>query len=695
MSTATITWQIDGKGLVSFLNAKNNKIYKSNAFYLNGSNGSAKFMLECYSNGMNKGEEGSVDLFLKILSLPEHASDITLRYSLQCVETNTSFTKIKTFNRETTNSCWPYNTLQLSELTKLNIITFECDLQILSIKYKKTKSVIGTITNYFNSMNIKMTKYTSFTWNIHNIEYDNFMNCKCRKQINSPLFGGSDDDIHKFFQLECYPNGTKLDQRGNVVMGLSLLLLPPLISSIKLFYSFECIECNKEWSNVHNFSYNQSVKGWPIGLIKQDLLYKVTKKNKNITFKCNIEILKLYNDQHQEIHQKYWQRFIIDNTNQHKNASMRNSDSQTYDEKDIQIAKLTQNVISLQHTMDIMKKELYCIKKHTLSQKQTIQRPKLQMSHSDHIDRGTLENHRQISHIHSQSHNHFIPHQLPPLNGHEPEYNNYNNTNTNNANTNYKYPPQHNHNHYIQQPTQKQSKQAKQHRHPRSRSDIDQIATYNQHRFEYKENRHERHVSERHERRGFYPYNNSQSHHEINYNNYNAGHSGHGHGHQHGHNNGHTSHNNINMNMKTFKKRKVHKSVNGLFDYKYNKYKNNNNTMGMGMSPLVDENVNENNYTNWYKNPYKKENKTDECVQKQRHKTDEGFAQNIRSFVEINDLVNNDLVKQMETNDIYLNQNNNPFFNDNDNDITNDNSSIRINESTEEEQNITDSQSDN
>ncbi len=31
-----------------------------------------------------------------------------------------------------------------------------------------------------------------------------------------------------------------------------------------------------------NFNYNNSVKGWPIGLIKQDLLYKVTKKIKTL-----------------------------------------------------------------------------------------------------------------------------------------------------------------------------------------------------------------------------------------------------------------------------------------------------------------------------------------------------------------------------------------------------------------------------
>eukprot|EP01084_Bolivina_argentea_P076972 139536_1 len=104
-------------------------------------------------------------------------------------------------------------------------------------------------------------------------------------------------------------------------MGLSLLLLPPLISSIELFYSFECIQCNKEWNNVHNFNYNQSVKGWPIGLIRRDLLHKVTSKNKNITFKCNIEILKLYNNDHQEIHQKYWSRFITTFSTRNNNHS--------------------------------------------------------------------------------------------------------------------------------------------------------------------------------------------------------------------------------------------------------------------------------------------------------------------------------------------------------------------------------------
>lgn len=210
MSSATITWHLAGKDLINFVNAKNNKLLKSNGFYISSAGSSAKFMLECYPNGMNKGEEGSVDLFLKVLSLPEHASDLTLRYSLECVETCTSFTKIKTFNRETTNSCWPYNTLQLSELTRFSMITFECTLQILNIRYKKNKSVIGRITSYLSSP-CRLQKYTSFSWNIFNAEYDHFMDCKTRKQIHSPTFGGG------YFKLECYPNGTKLDQKGRAI----------------------------------------------------------------------------------------------------------------------------------------------------------------------------------------------------------------------------------------------------------------------------------------------------------------------------------------------------------------------------------------------------------------------------------------------------------------------------------------------
>eukprot|EP01083_Nonionella_stella_P200850 735156_1 len=143
-------------------------------------------------------------------------------------------------------------------------------------------------------------------------------------------------------------------------MGLSLLSLPPLISSVKLFYCFKCIQCNKEWSNVHNFSYKSSVKGWPMGLIKQDLLYKLTKNGKQITFKCNIEILKLYDDQNTEISPRHFHRFIIDNTPQ----TMRRESTHSFEDnlKDIEIATLNSNIATLQQTVDIMKKEIYALR---------------------------------------------------------------------------------------------------------------------------------------------------------------------------------------------------------------------------------------------------------------------------------------------------------------------------------------------
>eukprot|EP01083_Nonionella_stella_P027568 75962_1 len=545
MSTATITWQITGKELVSFVHAKNNKIYKSNAFYISSSHGSAKFQLECYSNGMNKGEEGSVDLFLKIVSLPEHASDITLRYILECLETNTSFSKIKTFNRETTNSCWPYNTLHLSELIKLKIVTFVCNVKILSIEYKKTKSVIGTITNYFcgdhhsnNSYSLKMDKYTSFVWNIIDIEYDNFMNCSNRKQIHSESFG-----FGHHYQLECYPNGTKLDQRGNVIMGLSLLSLPPLISSVKLFYCFKCIQCNKEWSNVHNFSYKSSVKGWPMGLIKQDLLYKLTKNTKQITFKCNIEILKLYDDQNTEISPKHFHRFIIDNTNHTNAKTIRRDSTHSFEDnlKDIEIATLNSNIITLQQTVDIMKKEIYALRDRTHGAQHLP--PKLKKHHSAHPQ-----------------------HVVPPVHVHK-----------------------------------------KRHHHPRSISDVDQLAHHLNH-YEYN-------PAPKH--RDFYPFHNSISVDRKEYN-----------------------------QSRTYAKHQKRKTYHGHGAYDYNKYKKH------PISPLDDGDPRDSKrYKNWYYDPIKEKN---ERKKKSRKKTDEGFSSNMRSFVEVNKIIGSDLVKEMETNEVHL-----------------------------------------
>ena len=181
-------------------------------------------------------------------------------------------------------------------------------------------------------------------------------------------------------------------------MGLSLLSLPPLISSVKLFYSFECVQNNKEWSNVHNFSYSSSVKGWPVGLIKRDQLHSITKKQRTITFKVHIEILKLYDDQNQEIPPRFHHRFIVDNTNtihnfqfhsfsadhgfnaqhqghvlngpqsgisvdshhHHHNPSGASFLSTIH--KDIEISKLSQRILSLHQTVDSMKKELCALR---------------------------------------------------------------------------------------------------------------------------------------------------------------------------------------------------------------------------------------------------------------------------------------------------------------------------------------------
>merc|ERR1712154_133143 len=85
----------------------------------------------------------------------------------------------------------------------------------------------------------------------------------------------------------------------------------------------------------------------PIGLIKQDSLYKLTKNKKNITFKVNIEILKLYDHSNNEIPPKYWHRFIIDNTTK--------KFKQTQHDKNEKIETLQRKIQSLQKEINSLR----------------------------------------------------------------------------------------------------------------------------------------------------------------------------------------------------------------------------------------------------------------------------------------------------------------------------------------------------
>eukprot|EP01083_Nonionella_stella_P251164 866858_1 len=76
------------------------------------------------------------------------------------------------------------------------------------------------------------------------------------------------------------------------------------------------------------------------------------------------------------------------------------------------------------------------------------------------------------------------------------------------------------------------------------------------------------------------------------------------------------------------------------------------NTKKHPISPLDDGDPRDSKrYKNWYYDPIKEKN---ERKKKSRKKTDEGFSSNMRSFVEVNNIIGSDLVKEMETNEVHL-----------------------------------------
>lgn len=209
-----ITWKISNKDFKAFLNSKNGKLLKSDMFDISG----IQLYFECYPNGIKRTDKNNVDLFLCIHEFPEHLiAKITLCFSLFCLQSNTQYSKIKTFTKNTNHCGWPFHTLLLSDIRKLNIkyISFQANIKILQTSFypqNNNKCVVGRII--YHNCSFVMNKYSTLQWNISQYEYDLFMNCNVRQEMKSQKFGSQN-----MFQLLCYPNGSNVDSKKSMFVS--------------------------------------------------------------------------------------------------------------------------------------------------------------------------------------------------------------------------------------------------------------------------------------------------------------------------------------------------------------------------------------------------------------------------------------------------------------------------------------------
>lgn len=95
------------------------------------------------------------------------------------------------------------------------------------------------------------------------------------------------------------------------MLGLNLLILPPLIHGIHINYCLRCLQTGHSIENQAVLTYKQNSVGWADkSLVRRNL----RSSTKCITFECKIEILELLDESKIIIDKKYWHKFMVDNS---------------------------------------------------------------------------------------------------------------------------------------------------------------------------------------------------------------------------------------------------------------------------------------------------------------------------------------------------------------------------------------------
>lgn len=117
-NTGNFTWNITDKKLIqNILNASNKQLFESEPFTM----ANLRWIIQLHPNGDDQNAKGSVNVFVKLLSMPPGLSSITFARIISCKQTFASSMFIKKLTKSENQTGWPDRFVLLSEWSALNL----------------------------------------------------------------------------------------------------------------------------------------------------------------------------------------------------------------------------------------------------------------------------------------------------------------------------------------------------------------------------------------------------------------------------------------------------------------------------------------------------------------------------------------------------------------------------------------------
>ena len=298
---STYEWKITNKSLISKIKTSpsvcgfSSKIFEAH---------SLKWCIDLYPNGSFFERENSVNIFVRLLSLPSRYLKINARISIYFIELGDKYQLIKSAKFD--GAIWgcpvseSFNHQLKTKIT--NTITIKIKIEMIDIfdnehknGEKITKYFVNNAQNNGNVIDKNNIFSDKYEWKISSgLLLQRMKDSVNGKQFESPIFKILDNELLKF-NLILYPNGK--DKKEDGLTNIGVKLISNLPSNTTIIYT-RCLlsveQLNKIVVLPLKFYNNHIVQEWNYHFGMQRLSINEFKSLKQCTIKLQIDIIDIY-----------------------------------------------------------------------------------------------------------------------------------------------------------------------------------------------------------------------------------------------------------------------------------------------------------------------------------------------------------------------------------------------------------------
>ena len=304
MDSGSYEWKIEGEKLLAMKKSKRKQEFVS-VFKMCELN----WRISACPNGSGNNDEGSFDVYLKLISLHKAWNHILICRRTHCPQLQISRTATYEYDHKHKNWGWSTNTMHQSQIQDLDELTIITTITILKIVLNDNNKIL-----YQKDIIAPLNK--KIEWNINKEIFNKMIMTKNGNLYETHIF----DDI---WCLGLYPNGYKSASKGFCCVRLALCGLSANISKVTVNYKYQLLFQAKDDQKIYhqnNTDHFDLDKDYYWNTELKQLTFDEFKQYESLTITCDIIIIDKYDMNGNSASLLKWSQFAKDQDSKQEKA---------------------------------------------------------------------------------------------------------------------------------------------------------------------------------------------------------------------------------------------------------------------------------------------------------------------------------------------------------------------------------------